>query len=211
MHRTTFTQKNFYTGKLWHRKTCPQKLYLEQLLHRNFSAQKPFTHRSLYAQQILHRRFYTQIHLHRKTFTHRNLCMQVYKFIYTQIQCVNFCTSIQHAFIYTVPCFYTLRGAMPNPFEKKTHLSGSSQPQNLAGEKCLNGSHWCTEWNFSNFQSYVCWINYYSFLIHLILLKSQSCHVFFPGCAACGWNLMHISLDCKPSRSWGWLFGLARI
>ena len=87
-----YTQRNFYTEKLWPRETCTHRLHKEAFTHRNFYMQKLypeklshtefFSHRCLYAQKFLrtavftYRRFYTQMLLHRKTFTHRNLCTQ---------------------------------------------------------------------------------------------------------------------------------------
>ena len=98
----TFTQRNFYTKKNWHRKThtdhAKKQLHTETFARKNitqsnfftfFSAQKlfrteTFTHKSLYAQQFLHKRFYTQMPLHRKIGTHRSLCTQ-HAFTHSQL------------------------------------------------------------------------------------------------------------------------------
>ena len=69
---TQTAQRSFYTPKLLHAETLPRAAFT----YRNFSAQKPLKHRSLYAQQFLLRPFYPQMPLHRKTFTHRNFCTQ---------------------------------------------------------------------------------------------------------------------------------------
>ena len=91
LHRTTFTQRNFHTGKLWHRKNvltdCTKKfLHIIFFLHAetlpraafargHFSAQKP-----LRTEVSMDSSFYTDAFAHRCLYTqkllHTNLCTQ---------------------------------------------------------------------------------------------------------------------------------------
>ena len=86
-----YTQRNFYTEKLWPRETCTHRLHKEAFTHRNFYMQKlypeklshteffstqmplrteVFTHSSFYIQTLLHRCFYTEKLLHTETCAH---------------------------------------------------------------------------------------------------------------------------------------------
>ena len=89
LRRETFGQNNFCTKKLhkkrWHRKTCPQRLHKKNYTPKHLHAEtlprttftlETFPHRNLCALQFLHGRFHTQMPLHKKSFTHRNLCTQ---------------------------------------------------------------------------------------------------------------------------------------
>ena len=90
LHRTTFTQRNFHTGKLWHRKNvltdCTKKF-----LHTIFFTRRNFTQSSFCAQTLFRTEaftdrspmdssFYTDAFAHRCLYTqkllHTNLCTQ---------------------------------------------------------------------------------------------------------------------------------------
>ena len=72
LHRTAFIQKNFYAGKLWHRKTCPHRLHKEVV----------YTPKLLYTRRnFTQNSFYTQKLFRTEAFTHRSqksLCTAVF-------------------------------------------------------------------------------------------------------------------------------------
>ena len=85
LHKETFTQESFDAEKIAEqtaqrsftdRNFYTQKLYPAQFLHRKLFRTEAFTHRSLHTQQFLHRPFYPQMPLHRKKSTHRSFCTQ---------------------------------------------------------------------------------------------------------------------------------------
>ena len=82
LHKETFTQESFDAEKIAEqtaqrsftdRNFYTQKLYPAQFLHRKLFRTEAFTHRSLHTQQFLHRPFYPQMPLHKKIYTQKLL------------------------------------------------------------------------------------------------------------------------------------------
>ena len=199
MHRTAFTQRNFYTGKLWHRKTCPHRLHREVFTHRNFYTQK------LYLEQLLHRNFSAQKPLRTEVFMHSNFYTDAFtpRFIYTQkllhIEiwwnlCIVYSTLLHTA------SFYTLRGFASPSWSPSFRGVPSHDLIHHQKNADFFPPH-SNEWNIlkhgvpidipnwiSKFQV-ICWINYYSFLIHSVEI-SKLPH-FLSRIMCCMWLRSH--------------------